>query len=79
MVIGCNIVNNLSKLIFLKYDEKGESKTGIIKIKFNYNIGDDTLDYGGIDYRDYSIQNYIKGNPSVLSKIDFQMNYELTH
>ena len=79
MVIGCNIVNNLSKLIFLKYDEKGESKTGIIKIKFNYNIGDDTLDYGGIDCSDYSIQNYIKGNPSVLSKIDFQMNYELTH
>jgi hypothetical protein len=28
---------------------------------------------------DYSIQNYIKRNPSVLRKIDFQMNYELTH
>ena len=71
-------MNNLSKLILLKYYENGESKTGIIKIKFNYNI-DDTLDYGGIDYSDYSIQNYIKGKPSVLSKIDFQMNYELTH
>ena len=72
-------MNNLSKLIFLKYYEKGESKTGIIKIKFNYNISDDTLDYRGIHYSDYSIQNYIKGKPSVLSKIDFQMNYELTH
>ena len=71
-------MNNLSKLILLKYYEKGESKTGIIKIKFNYNI-DDTLDYRGVDYSDYSIQNYIKGKPSVLSKIDFQMNYELTH
>jgi hypothetical protein len=71
-------VNNLSKLILLKYYEKGESKTGIIKIKFNYNI-DDTLDYRGVDYSDYSIQNYIKGKPSVLGKIDFQMNYELTH
>ena len=72
-------VSNLSKLIFLKYEERGKSETGIIKIKFNYNIEDHTLNYGGIDYSDYSIQNYIKGNPNVLSKIDFQMNDELTH
>ena len=58
--------------LILKYDEKGESKTGIIKIKFNYNIGDDTLDYGGIDYSDYSIQNYIKGNLLFLVRLIFK-------
>ena len=53
-------MNNLSKLILLKYYEKGESKTGIIKIKFNYNIDDDTLDYGGIDYSDYKYSELYK-------------------
>jgi hypothetical protein len=72
-------MNNLSKLIFLKYNEKGESKTGIIKIKFNYNIEDHTLNYAGIDYSDNNIQSFVERNPYVLSKIDFQMNDELMH
>jgi hypothetical protein len=72
-------MTNISKLIFLKYDENGESNTGIIKIKFTYNIGADTLDYGGIDYSDNNIQAFVERNPYVLSKIDFQMNDQLTH
>ena len=72
-------MSNLSKLIFLKYNEKGEPKTGIINVKFNYNIGDDELDYGGINYSDNNIEAFVKRNPYVLSKIDFQMNNELTH
>ena len=62
-------LSKVSKLMFLKYEEGGKSKTGIIKIKFDYNTEDDTLDYGGIDYSDYSIQNYIERKPYVLSKI----------
>jgi hypothetical protein len=72
-------MSNILKLIFLKYNEKGESKTGIIKIKFNYNIEVHTLNYAGIDYSDNNIQSFVERNPFVLSTIDFQMNYELTH
>ena len=72
-------MSSLLKLIFLKYNEKGEPKTGIIKIKFNYNIGADALDYGGIDYSDNNIQAFVERNPYVLNKIDFQMNNQLTH
>ena len=72
-------MSNLSKLMFLKYNENGEPKTGIINVKFNYNIGDDKLDYGGINYSDNNIEAFVKRNPYVLSKIDFQMNNELTH
>ena len=72
-------MSSLLKLIFLKYNEKGEPKTEIIKIKFNYNIGADTLDYGGIDYGDNNIQAFVERNPYVLNKIDFQMNDQLTH
>jgi len=73
------ILSKLSKLIFLKYNEKGEPKTGIIKIKFNYNTGADRLDYSGIDYGDNNIQAFVERNPYVLNKIDFQMNGQLTH
>ena len=72
-------MSNLSKLIFLKYNENGEPKTGIIKVKFNYNTDDRSLDYGGINYSDNNIQAFVERNPYVLSKIDFQMNNELTH
>lgn len=58
---------------------KRGTKSGIIKIRFNYDVEDETLNYAGIDYSDYNIQDYVKRNPSVLRKIDFQMNYELTH
>ena len=72
-------MSNISKLMFLKYNDNGEPKTGIINVKFNYNIGDDELDYGGINYSDNNIQAFMERNPYVLSDIDFQMNGELTH
>ena len=72
-------MSKLSKLIFLKYNKKGESKTGIINVKFSYNMEDHTLNYAGIDYSDNNIQYFVERNPYVLSKIDFQMNGELTH
>ena len=78
LLVG-SCMKNLSNVILLKYDEKGETKSGIIKIRFNYDVEDETLNYAGIDYSDYNIQDYVKRNPSVLRKIDFQMNYELTH
>ena len=65
--------------MFIKYEEGGKSETGIIKIKFSYNMEDDTLDYAGIEYSDNNIQSYIERNPNILSEIDFQMNNELTH
>ena len=73
------ILSNVSKLMFIKYEEGGKSETGIIKIKFNYNLADDTLDYAGIEYSDNGIQSYRERNPNILSEIDFQMNNELTH
>lgn len=72
-------MSTISKVIFLKYEEKGESKTGIIKIKFSYNTEDHTLNYAGIQYSDNNIQSYIERNPNILRDIDFQMNGELTH
>jgi hypothetical protein len=53
-------MKNLSNVILLKYDEKGETKSGIIKIRFNYDVEDETLNYAGIDYSDNNIQDYIK-------------------
>jgi TPP-dependent indolepyruvate ferredoxin oxidoreductase alpha subunit len=74
MVIRCNFVSKISKLIFLKYEEKGDSKTGIIKIKFNYNLADDTLNYAGIDYSDNGIQLFMEYHPLILSKIEAFIN-----
>jgi hypothetical protein len=65
--------------MFIKYEERGKSKTGIIRIKFNYNTEDHTLNYAGIDYSDNDIQSFIERNPNILKEKYFQTNDELTH
>jgi hypothetical protein len=72
-------LSNVSKLMFIKYEEGGKSKTGIIRIKFNYNTEDHTLNYAGIDYSDNNIQSFIERNPNILKEKYFQTNGELTH
>jgi hypothetical protein len=72
-------LSNVSKLMFIEYEEGGKSKTGIIRIKFNYNTEDHTLNYAGIDYSDNNIQSFIERNPNILKEKYFQTNGELTH
>ena len=72
-------MSNVSKLMFLEYEERGKPETGIIRIKFDYNTEDHTLNYAGIDYSDNNIQSYIERNPNILEEKYFQTNGELTH
>ena len=72
-------MSNVSKLMFLEYEERDKSETGIIRIKFDYNTEDHTLNYAGIDYSDNNIQSYIERNPNILEEKYFQTNGELTH
>ena len=62
-------MNNLSRLIFLEFDEKGESKTGIINIHFTYNCEEHVINYQGMELSDHYLRILLNDKLWILDKI----------
>jgi len=63
--------NHLIHAVLLKYPFDGITKTGIAKIHLGFDLDNKELEYNGIEYSDYELQEFLENNPSVLTKIQF--------
>ena len=61
--------NHMIHAVLLKYPFNGVTKTGIAKIHLGFDMDNEELEYRGIEYSDYELQEFLENSPSVLTKI----------